>query len=215
MKNNIIIALIFFTCFNLFSGVKYPYVKSPVNVAKLKYEIENSTISRALDYIEQVGDNVDIYFYDYLTDGDKALLDGIVTNHDGNALPDTADPVKIEMEAGAYPRLKWKGYTFQALASTHTFYNFAMPFDGYIQGGVFYAGESDTGDAIEFILAPDTPYEYKYVESLYLTKGAKYPIKEDMAWSALISSGTPMQIIYENLGGTKTINFTMIYRLKE
>lgn len=60
-----------------------------VEAAKLKYEIEQSSISSAsILYVHSSGDNCNVWFDGVLTSGDETTLDGIVAAHDGDTLTD-------------------------------------------------------------------------------------------------------------------------------
>jgi hypothetical protein len=54
-----------------------------VNTGKIQDEIQNSAIIIALDYINTEGDNLNIYFKDALSSGDKTILDSLIASHDG------------------------------------------------------------------------------------------------------------------------------------
>ena len=74
----------------------YIYTKTPVAADRLTLEIQQSTISIALDYINVSGDQLTIYFKDELSIADKTTLDTIVSNHSGIPLPDnTSKPVTV------------------------------------------------------------------------------------------------------------------------
>jgi hypothetical protein len=115
---------------------------------------------------------------------------------------------------GIDKRLRWKGYQFDASGNTTTNYDFSFDTDIFIQGGYFSAHEANTGDIIEFILAPEIPgAEYKYVETLYLTKNAEYSIVNDYDTSA-VPAGIPVRVAYTNTTDVvKKINFALLLRL--
>jgi len=125
------------------------------------------------------------------------------------------EPVEIILHRGKDYKLKRKGYTFTAAADQSTAYAFVMPFDGHIQGGHFHAGVSKTGDMIEFIILPGTPYEFKYIESLFVTQGDKYDITEEFGMTDLIPQNTPLKVVYNNTDDAeaKKINFQITYRI--
>lgn len=75
-----------------------------IDVARLSYEIRNSAITRALEGISIIGDNLKIIFKDSLTVADKLILDGqvndstilensILYTHSGLPLPIADQPV--------------------------------------------------------------------------------------------------------------------------
>ena len=51
--------------------------------SKLKSEVQASAIVTAIDYINSLGDVLDIYMKDVLSAGDETVLDGVVAAHDG------------------------------------------------------------------------------------------------------------------------------------
>lgn len=58
------------------------------NINTLDKEIRNSAIVTALDYISMMGDVLDVYMKDALSAGDETTLDGLISAHTGEALPD-------------------------------------------------------------------------------------------------------------------------------
>ena len=130
---------------------------------------------------------------------------------------DAANVKVIEQQlATTTDRLKWKGYMFTAAANDITTYDFTMPYDAHIQGGYFYAGSSKDGDMIELMVLPDTPYEYKYVESLYIVQGGEYEIKEEFSMSELLPTGTPLSVEYTNTDSqAKIITFVLILQIPQ
>jgi hypothetical protein len=54
-----------------------------VAIEKLVVEIDDSSITTALDHVETAGDVCDIWFDDALSGGDETTLDGLVAAHDG------------------------------------------------------------------------------------------------------------------------------------
>ncbi len=76
------------------AATKYPYSISEdfpdqkVDIDRLSWEISESTITIALDYINVSGDECNIWFKDELPASDKTALDAVVAAHDGEPLPD-------------------------------------------------------------------------------------------------------------------------------
>ena len=130
---------------------------------------------------------------------------------------DATDVRVVEQKlATTTDRLKWKGYMFTANANDVTTYDFTMPYDAHIQGGYFYAGSSKDGDMIEMIVLPGTPYEYKYIETMYIVQGGQYQIKEEFSMSALLPQGTPLSVEYTNTDSQgKIITFVLIIQIPE
>lgn len=67
---------------------EYDYTKTPVSVDRLTVEIQASAIVTALDHITTFGAALSIFFKADLADGDKTILDGLVTAHGGLPLPE-------------------------------------------------------------------------------------------------------------------------------
>ena len=197
-------------------SVLYEYTKSPVNAGRLSTEIQASTITVAIDYINVSGANVDIYMKATLSSGEEDLLDSIVAAHTGEPWSNDIEVIVKDqlLGEGSNKRLKWKGYKFTAYANQVSTYNFTMPYDGNIQGGIFFAGNSKDGDMIEMTLLPGTAYEYKYVETMYVLQGGEYPIMENFSMSQALSAGTPIQVTYDNTDSQdKVVAFVLVLRL--
>lgn len=85
-----------------------------VNTSKLKTEIQNSSISIALDRIDTTGDVLDIWFKDALLSPEKSILDGdtsdpaggLLANHDNSPYPDEATPVVLSHKLTPDNRLR-------------------------------------------------------------------------------------------------------------
>jgi len=74
-------------------STKYTYsvsdtVNDKVDVGSLHTEIEDSSITIALDKIDVIGDVLDVWFKAVLSAGEQTILDGIVAAHTGTPLPD-------------------------------------------------------------------------------------------------------------------------------
>lgn len=75
---------------------KYSYEKEVYSIDRLTYEIQQSTIITALDHIDALGNNIDIYFKTELSEGDETTLDGLVDIHGGTPMPNNyIAPVEI------------------------------------------------------------------------------------------------------------------------
>jgi hypothetical protein len=77
-------------------SVTNDFLNGAVDSAKLTYEIDESTITRKLDFIGTDDDDCDIWFLDTLTSGDETVLDSIVAAHDGEPLPIAEPPVAVD-----------------------------------------------------------------------------------------------------------------------
>jgi hypothetical protein len=63
-----------------------------VDTSALTSQINNSDITRKLDYVNTYGDECDIWFLDTLTSQDLVTLSGVLSIHDGHPLPITVPP---------------------------------------------------------------------------------------------------------------------------
>jgi hypothetical protein len=100
----------------------YVFAKFPVEPTRLEQEIRSSAIVTALNYIETVGDQLSIHFKATLSNSDEAILNEIVSAHNGAPLPVEAqpvivvsDPVQKDPDGAAFFRIKAApaGWTFQ------------------------------------------------------------------------------------------------------
>ena len=124
-----------------------------VDTSKLSEEIAKSTIIIALDYIEEVGDIVNIAFKAELTTEDKTTLDNIVSSHDAR-IP-LAREIETSLTAGTIiqtNKKKAKGANYRIythnFADKTTWYQYSERVEG------------------EVLTATDTTYtKYKAVHS--------------------------------------------------
>lgn len=67
---------------------RYTYPSSsftgPINLDYLQTEVNNSSITKTLDYLEIQSTNVQFIFNNALTAGEQTTLDGIISSYDGN-----------------------------------------------------------------------------------------------------------------------------------
>jgi hypothetical protein len=79
-------------------SIKYTYsisqdfLNGKVDSTKLTYEIGESNITIALDYINTSGDDCDIWFKIEISNDEKIILNGIVINHDGEQISEIENP---------------------------------------------------------------------------------------------------------------------------
>jgi len=79
---------------------EYDYTKTPCAIDRLTQEIQTSSIIIALDHINLLDSALSIFFKDTLSDNDKSTLDTIVTNHNGQPLPENQiTQVQTQFEA--------------------------------------------------------------------------------------------------------------------
>jgi len=78
------------------ADTEYDYTVSPVAIDSLTQQIQQSSITTALDYINILGSAVSIFFKAALSSADKTTLDAVVAAHTGVPLPsNTAQLVDI------------------------------------------------------------------------------------------------------------------------
>lgn len=66
-------------------SISVDFPNSIVNTTRLSDEIGLSNITRALNHIDTIGDNCDIWFKDALVSGEPGVLSGVVAAHTGAA----------------------------------------------------------------------------------------------------------------------------------
>lgn len=133
-----------------------------VNLSALQEEIQESSITIALDVIDKVGDSLDITFKASISAGEETTLDGIVAAHDGELLLEQeADEVRILEEepgqrtGGHYLGLGLKHEVPAGVdTQSSTTYSYPIPI-GLID--FEYVVESNMqGDELCILVAPDT-----------------------------------------------------------
>lgn len=77
----------------------YSYTKTPVDNDRLTLEIQTSSITIALERIDISGENLTIYFKTDLSNDEKTVLDGIVSEHTGEHLPSVIPVQKVELNS--------------------------------------------------------------------------------------------------------------------
>jgi len=71
-------------------SISQDFPNQKVDSDRLTKEIDESAIVTGLDYINTSGDDCDIWFDDALSGGEETILDTIVANHSGAAIPPSA-----------------------------------------------------------------------------------------------------------------------------
>lgn len=133
----------------------------------LHKEIQESPIVIAIDYVVSSGDDLDIFFKDVLSTGDKTSLDGIVAAHTG--ISDTSGDsllVKVQ-EEDLDPEKKTAGGHYRCIGLDHvvpasdpvgdiTYTDFSFPFKTALLDFKFTPPPNSMGDKISVIFAPNT-----------------------------------------------------------
>jgi len=76
---------------------QFTYTKTPVAADALTQEIQQSSITKALDHVSTLGDQLTILFKADLSEAEEATLGTLVNNHTG--IPLTYDPQTIALDA--------------------------------------------------------------------------------------------------------------------
>jgi len=136
----------------------YSFTKTPVSIDRLTQEIQNSSITIAIDYITLFGSDLQISFKSDLSTEEQTTLSTLVTNHSGLPLPQNTNvPVEVkiqpEQQPFAQPTFRTKR---DALASpvscainTATDISFKMTEERYVSGGALIVSGAEFGDWIE------------------------------------------------------------------
>ena len=112
-------------------------------------EIEATAIVIALDDVKVEADVLDIVFKDALSTGDKTLLDGAVSAHDGVETEEPPQAVKIQETAMAERQLKLQGVRFEADLNAVTTHDISWAEDRELQGVDCHVENHTSGDYLE------------------------------------------------------------------
>lgn len=135
-----------------------------VDVERLKKEIEDSSITVALDFIS--ADNIKIYvnFKAELSDDEEEILNGIISEHSGEPL-DYVAPTKVKVVEEPTPdgnNITQGNYRATSLVidvpaevGTYT-KDVSFPYYISIASAQWFNQEASLGDEAQFIVAPDT-----------------------------------------------------------
>jgi len=141
------------------------------DLSRLIQEIENSSIIIALDHINTTVTEVTILFKADLSSGDKIILDGIVSTHSGEPLPEEPQIIKAEILTEA---TKWveANNTTQALFAAQSLIidvssgesqvakSFSWPYVVALKSATIYVTNDMIGDEISVHEAPNTLIGY-------------------------------------------------------
>lgn len=140
----------------------YSYTKSPISLDRLAQEIQTSSIVTALDHMNYFGSALDIFFKAVLSDDDKSILDGIVTNHGGTPLPSgpqsvvISAPIAVASTPAALPFAQPTHRTKRDATpdivtvpvNTPTPIDFQMTVERYVSGGEILVLNPEFGDYV-------------------------------------------------------------------
>jgi len=97
-------------------SVSTDFPNAKVNIDSLTDEIQASTITVALDYINVAGDDCDIWFKAAITGAEETTLDGIVAAHTGAATVDQQLVHVAEDKSGCNAHYQCRGVSFDVPA---------------------------------------------------------------------------------------------------
>ncbi len=146
------------------ASTKYTYsiaddtLNGKVDNDALAETIQESDIVTALDYINTEADVLDIWFKSELSSGDETILDGLVSDHDGEALiPDPTEVTAVVTEQPephpfAAPLYRTKNDATTSIEtcnknSTKTI-DFKLTAERYVSGGAVTIENPEFGDYI-------------------------------------------------------------------
>jgi len=143
------------------------FKKNRVSVDRLTKEINESSITIELNYINTDYIKVDMYFFSGLTTSDVTILDTIVANHSGDPLPEEPKIVRTEVLT---EHLKYveSGDVTQGLfaaesividvpsGETTVIRDISWKFIVSIKSGTLGVSESMIGDELEIQVSPNT-----------------------------------------------------------
>lgn len=137
------------------------------NTSKFAEQIRNSTISAALDYVSQSLGFVTTVFKAELSNPDVSTLDNIVSNHDGEPIPDSTPIVKSE-QLTEHIKFVEAGDTTQGMFAARSLVvdisagesektvDFSWPYDVALMSGTFAITEDMIGDEMNIHVGPNT-----------------------------------------------------------
>lgn len=135
---------------------EYDYTKSPVAIDRLTQEIQQSSITIALDHINLYGTSLSIFFRSDLPTEDKSALDTIVAAHDGTPLIQNA-PGQVQTRFERTDLVLKCCRQFAPFgASGIAEMSIKIPADGrFIAGGYAFTDSFTPGDCVTAISVTD------------------------------------------------------------
>jgi hypothetical protein len=126
----------------------------------LKKEIQDSTISVAIDFINTSGDVLDVHFKAALSANDQITLTLIVNNHDGEPLEDPIQTVIVREETAGVTQGEYQARSFEMqidnAQGTTKEYDIVFPYAVSVFSAYFVCKSHHSRDIVEAIIAPDT-----------------------------------------------------------
>lgn len=135
-------------------SVDFPNGK--INSSKLTNEIRTSVISVALERIDREDDTVKIVFKDVLTSGDQAVLDSLVSQHDGQV---DQEPTIVKISEEDIPTGgHWSTYSDKLTAASgqSATLELSFPFPVSCLTMEFETINKQEEDTLDLVVAPDT-----------------------------------------------------------
>jgi len=176
---------------------EFPYKK--VDTSRLSKEISESTITTSLDYINSNNIICDVWFKDVLTSDSSATLNVIISEHDGEPLPEEIAPTMKDgrpiVRADSRP------------LNTETYFTMAGDDSTSIGGGAVMVWDFSNNDNI--YEGPEIPSGFKAKKlsmtfhcPIYLKDGTVYFF--DAPWGCYMNMfiGIPANSYYPNPAGS-------------
>jgi len=142
-------------------------LNNKVDIDRLTREVQQSSITIALNYIDVANGVISLFFKAELSDNEELTLDGIISSHTGATLPTAVPIVKSEMLLEATKFVE-AGDTTQGLytaksliidisaGTTEKIIDFVWPFDIAIMSGTLGVSEDMVGDDFSVDIGPNT-----------------------------------------------------------
>lgn len=192
----------------------YQFTKEANYSDQLVRQIQESSISTAIDHIDTTGSGeemeVSIFFRDVLSEDDEATLNSLVDAYVGIA-PPSEIPKMIQILGSDSLVLNPFGAKLTPAAGTTTNCDVVMPANMVLKGGVVFSQNSTIGDSISisvidkdnilgFGATPESPIVLGvYVISWYIMPGIENKV-EDISISQPMPQGLYLRVAYTSVG---------------
>jgi len=172
----------------------------------LEKSIRSSAILTALDYVSALGDDIDVFFKDALSTGDKTILDGLISAHDG-VLLNKEYIQKTQMYLGAVSiKLLEFGFNFVATKTTVTDNDLLLPVK-YMRGAGVETENHEFGDwvtvqmvDVDNVLGAGAGYVAdQFGKEVQIPKSGLFTVLSESLSSA-IPAGLYIRIKYNSVG---------------
>jgi hypothetical protein len=165
----------------------YAFTKSPCSIDRLTQEIQQSSIVTALDYITLSGSTLSVYFKVSLSSTDETTLNGLITAHSGEPLPQNdianvklVEDITVPKDSDGSPLSRLKitksGWTYQSInfeiqTSTNSGGVYCKDENGdslnyftYVMKDVNGSTTTTNADAVKTIVDMELPYDFELIK---------------------------------------------------